>query len=393
MKFSMSFKFHSLKRSRNKWSILILILFSHLKSNDDDCSVSSSSNNSSSTNPSSNSRHSDEIKYISRQRSRKTDENEFSDHDLQHIKRKHKLHSTTANVNGKKIHIKVLPNKNAYEYESDLFNDELLNSKRHRTSSSNDYHSTLNKLHPTNETYCQSYKNEHFNYRDMTKLTNENLHVRHFRDCLFEQDELYFLNSVNKYLNQFRERLIGYFMYMKSNEYREHLQRQLDNEMEKNNILKAKVNCLENNIKLLLEDTINLLKLRTNELGIEQLERPVQLITYANDISNKHKELRTKVATLEKEIAEYDHENESLNFILKSIPTNRYNLSTIISSMNDNTYSTLLASMSRQTEQQENNKKSHPQINLAVSNDKDTSVGSTEFSSNLNQSKICMFLM
>jgi hypothetical protein len=134
---------------------------------------------------------------------------------------------------------------------------------------------------------------------------------------------------------------------MKSNTYRDHLKQQLNNEMELNKTLKSKVHSLESNTKILLEDTISLLKLRTNELGIEQLERPEQLITYANDISNKHKELRSKVATLEKEIAEYDHENEKLNFILQSIQTNGHQ------SLNDNTYSTLLANMSRQTQQQE----------------------------------------
>ncbi|CAF1521786.1 unnamed protein product, partial [Rotaria sordida] len=91
----------------------------------------------------------------------------------------------------------------------------------------------------------------------------------------------------------------------------------------------------------------------------EQLERPVQLITYANDISSKHKELRSKVATLEKEIAEYNYDNEKLNLILQSIPTHEHHLSTLIHSINDNTYSTFLAKMSRQTQQHENNKQSY----------------------------------
>ena len=282
-------------------------------------------------------------------------------------------------MHGKRIHIKVLPDKNESDYESDFSNDESTNPKRHRTSSK-DYHSTLNKFHPTNETYYQLNKNERFNHRDMTKLSNENLHIRHFRDCLFEQEDQQFLNSINSYLDQFRQRLFAYFTYMKSDTYREHLKQQLDNETELNKTLKTKVNCLENNVKTLLEDTINLLKLRTNELGIEQLERPVQLITYANDISNKHKELRSKVATLEKEIAEYDHENEKLNFILQSIQTNGHHSLTNIHSTNDNTYSTLLASMSRQTQQQEFNKQSYTPI------DKDPSFGSMEYSAYSNQS-------
>jgi hypothetical protein len=275
----------------------MFFLFSHLKSNDDENSFSPSSSSSNSK---------------SKQR-----------------KRKHKIHRKT----------------HPDDDESDLSDNEYENAKRQK-----DYHSTLNELHPTNETYYQTNKNQRFNYHHMTKLSNENLHIRHFRDCLIEQEDQEIFNSINPYIDSFRQRLFNYFKYMKSNTYREHLKQQLDNEMELNKTLKSKVNSLENHMKILLEDTINLLKLRTNELGIEQLEKPVQLITYANDISNKHKELRSKVVTLEKEISEYDYENEKLNFILQSIQTNGHHP---ITTTNDNTYSTLLANMSRQTQQQE----------------------------------------
>ncbi len=269
-----------------------------MKSNDDEYSLSPSSNNSSSNSKS---------------------------------KRKHKTHHTI----NKKTHLD--------EYESDFSNDEYRNSKRHK-----DYHSTLNELHPNNETYHQTNRNQRFNYHRMTKLSDENLRLRHFRDCLIEQEDQEIFNSINSYLDSFHQRLFNYFKYMKSNTYREHLKQQLDNEMELNKTLKSKVNSLETHMKILLEDTISLLKLRTNELGIEHLERPAQLITYANDISNKHKELRSKVVTLEKEISDYDYENEKLNFLIQSIQTNGHHSTT-----SDNTYSTLLANMSRQTQQQE----------------------------------------
>ena len=184
----------------------------------------------------------------------------------------------------------------------------------------------------------------------MTKLSSDNLQLRPFRDCLSEPDDRQFVNSINSYLDQFRQRLFAYFTYMKSDTYREHIKQQLDNEMELNKALKAKVHCLETNIKILLDDAIQLLKLRTNELGIEELTEPAQLISYANDISNKHKELRSRVASLEKEIAEYDHDNDKLNFILANIQTNGHSSA---SSASDNTYSILLANMSRQTQQQE----------------------------------------
>ncbi len=293
-----------------------MIYFSHLKSNDDEYSLSPSSNNSSSNSKS---------------------------------KRKHKIY--------RKTHV---------DDDSDFSNDEYRTSKRQK-----DYHLTLNELHPTDETYDPTNQNQRFNYQHMTKLPNENLRLRHFRDCLIEQEDQEFFNSINSYLDAYRKRLFNYRAYMKSNVYREHLKQQLDNEMELNKTLKSKVNALENHMKILLEDTISLLKLRTNELGIEELERPVQLITYANDISNKHKELRSKVVNLEKEISEYDYENEKLNFILQSIQTNGHPSTTTT----DNTYSTLLANMSRQTQQQQesSSSSSHSHRNKDLSTERKSS--------------------
>ncbi len=314
-------------------------MYSHSKPIDDD---HSSSSNNSSTSPSLTQKKSRQNKSI------KLDENHPPN---SYLKRKRKIHSlpspssssnrsTIISARGRKIHI-----KHQSDLDSDLSNDESIDSKRPR-SSSRDYQTTLDELHNASEKFIQSnqhnqIKNERFNYQNMTKLSNENLDMNHFRDCLFEQEDHRFINSINSYLEQFRQRLLAYFTYMKSSVYREHIRKQLDNEMELNQTLKAKVNCLENNIKALLEDAISLLKLRTNELGIEDLERPIQLISYASDISNKHKELRSKVASLEKEIADYDHENEKMNLILNNINDEK-------SIGNDNTYSKLLINISQQ---------------------------------------------
>ena len=130
--------------------------------------------------------------------------------------------------------------------------------------------------------------------------------------------------------------------------------------MELNQTLKVKVNGLENNIKALLEDAMHFLKSRTNELGIDDLERPEQLITYASDISNKHKELRLKVASLEKEIEDYDQENDKISSILTNIQRSEHQpVSHAGDSIGDDTYSTLLARMSKQTRQQETGKRVH----------------------------------
>ena len=327
-----------------------LVSSRHGKYNDDDRSLSPLSNNSSSNGKSTR----------PTKKAARTDENQ-----TKLVKRKRPLHSTdssnatatTTSARGRKILIKVprpSVDENHSELDSDLSNDESSSSKRHSTSSK-DYHSTLDELHTAAENYLQSHKNERFNYRQMTKLSSDNLQLRPFRDCLSEPDDRQFVNSINSYLDQFRQRLFAYFTYMKSDTYREHIKQQLDNEMELNKALKAKVHCLETNIKILLDDAIQLLKLRTNELGIEELTEPAQLISYANDISNKHKELRSRVASLEKEIAEYDHDNDKLDFILANIQTNGHSSA---SSASDNTYSILLANMSRQTQQQESSRQS-----------------------------------
>ena len=320
--------------------LFFIFFFSQSKQIDDD---HSSSSNHSSTSPSITQKKSQQSK------STKLDENRPPN---SHSKRKRKIDSpststTIISARGRKIQIKHQSDHES-DFDSDQSNDESTNIKRSR-GSTKDYQTTLDELHHASESLIQSnqnvpMKNERYNHQKMTKLSDENLHLNHFRDCLFEQDDHRFINAINSYLEQFQQRLMAYFNYMKSDVYREHLRKQLDNEMELNKTLKARVHCLENNIKALLEDAISLLKIRTSELGIDELERPIQLISYASDISTKHKELRSKVATLEKEIADYDHENDKINLILNTLHKDGESKA----STNENTYSTLLANMSKQ---------------------------------------------
>ncbi|CAF0992177.1 unnamed protein product [Rotaria sordida] len=339
------------------------------KQNDDEQSLSSSNNSSipSSTILKKNQQIKTTIK-IDENQPPSTHHHHLKDHSKRKRKIKSSIstsstsnHSTIISARGRKIHIKH-QSDNELDIDSDDSNDEIFNSKHHR-SSYKDYQITLNELHTASEKFIHlnqnfQIKNQQFNYQNMTNLLNDNIHLNHFHDCLLERNDQQLLNTINLYLEQFRQRLITYFQYMKSDIYRQHLKKQLNNEIELNKTLKLKVNCLENNIKILLEDAINLLKLRTNELGIEQLERPVQLITYANDISNKHKELRSKVATLEKEIVEYNYENDKINCILNNILTTngQQQITTTEQLLNDNIYSTLLVNMSKQTQQQQETK-------------------------------------
>lgn len=273
--------------------------------------------------------------------------------------RKRSTRSPSHSSRGRKVRRRTRDEQIDSDDENQSENDSDFSAGESKTikklpSTNREFQTTLDELHDATGQYFQSNVNQRFNYPRMTKLTDENLQLNRVRDCLVEQEDEKFFQSINNYLDQFRQRLFSYFNYMKSDEYREHLKQQIDNEKELNKTLKAKVNCLESSIKILLEDAIELLKLRTSELGVEKLERPAQLITYANDISSKHKELRSKVASLEQEIAEYDRENEKLNYILSNIQTNGHRSFSLNSnSPSDNAYSTLLANMSRQTQQHE----------------------------------------
>ncbi|CAF1267100.1 unnamed protein product, partial [Didymodactylos carnosus] len=276
--------------------------------------------------------------------------------------------------------------------------DEHLSVKRRKSSVH--YRNTLSELHDASGTMINPTDNNNgrscvtttnlngnnrYNYREMTKLFNDNLELKSFRDlCLVEEQDQRFLNFVNHYIDEYRKRLIDYFNYMKTEQYHKHVKKQLDDEMELNKSLKTKIVHLENSIETLLEESIELLKLRTKELGIENLEKPDELITYANNISNTHKELCSKVALLNKEISDLDNENEEMTTFLNGLTSDNgineqdfsnetqqqqhikagnspvLNKVTSVNKTNgngvhtDNIYSTLLANMSLQTQLQRN---------------------------------------
>ncbi|CAF0773095.1 unnamed protein product [Didymodactylos carnosus] len=282
--------------------------------------------------------------------------------------------------------------------DDDLDDNEHLSTKRRKSSTH--YRNTLGELHKAAETMINPTNNNNthhsststtvsnenrYNYREMTKLSNDNLELKHFRDlCVLEHEDQRFSNFVNVYLHEYRKRLINYFNYMKTEQYHQYVKQQLDDEIDLNKSLKGKIVHLENSIETLLNESIELLKLRTKELGFENLQKPDELITYANNISNTHKELCCKVASLNKEINELDTENEEmatfLNGLTPNSGINEQNLNNEVQeqqqhvteqnspvlnkihSLNsketgnnnglqtDNTYSSLLASMSVQTQ-------------------------------------------
>ena len=246
--------------------------------------------------------------------------------------------------------------------------------------SDRDYQTRLNELHRASKEFIhvnqkRKMSNDDINCSLMSRSARDSLHRS---NVLLDLEDDQSSSSINSYLENFRQRLFTYSTYMNSDVYREHVQKQLNTERELNQSWKTKITCLENNIKGLLEDTIQLLKLRTDELGVDQLERPEQLITYANGISNKHKELRLKVISLEKEIAEYDDENNQINTILINLRSNPYASSTVSGpSLHDTTYSTLLANMSKQT-QHETAHRSHPSSTSSTVGHRETAVSSNQ---------------
>jgi len=283
------------------------------------------------------------MKIFSSQSTNKLDEN----HPPRTNNNSKRKRENKANVRCRKARLK---HQLSHESDVDEQHQSTNESKRSR-SSFKDYQSTLDELHMASKTFHdlnqnQPIENERFNKSNLTKLSHDNLILNHFPHCSFEQDDQQFFKSINTYLDEFRERLVEYFYYMKSDIYREHIRKQLTNEIELNEILKTKVNSLEHNIKHLLNDAICLIKTRTNDLGLEQLTKPIELITCANNISTKHKDLRQQVATLEKQIENYNQENQNMNLILDNFSSepDTYSKLTIDIQQGDNQQTSILIS-------------------------------------------------
>lgn len=108
-------------------------------------------------------------------------------------------------------------------------------------------------------------------------------------------------------LDVYRNQFMSYLESMKSPPFKENLHRQIEREKEKNKRLMNRTGQLEKQIKVLVEDSVVLLKARMHELDINTTSQN-DLLCKAKEIVGKHKELQTLankiqsyVTSLEKE--------------------------------------------------------------------------------------------
>ncbi|KAJ8983529.1 hypothetical protein NQ317_012020 [Molorchus minor] len=115
-------------------------------------------------------------------------------------------------------------------------------------------------------------------------------------------------------LDMFKGHYIQMLHQMKSPMYKMNVENQIDEEKERNKKLKSRAAQLEKQIKVLIDDSVALLKARMSELGINA-SSPVDLLAKAKEIVCRHKELQAKASKLQGQVANLEAEKD--NYVLQ----------------------------------------------------------------------------
>ncbi|CAH0562233.1 unnamed protein product [Brassicogethes aeneus] len=112
-------------------------------------------------------------------------------------------------------------------------------------------------------------------------------------------------------LDMFRVQYMQMINQMKHPHYKHTIESQIEEEKDRNKKLKNRAAQLEKQIKVLIDDSVALLKARMSELGINATS-PVDLLAKAKEIVCRHKELQAKASKLQGQVANLESEKESL---------------------------------------------------------------------------------
>ncbi|RZF43908.1 hypothetical protein LSTR_LSTR007244 [Laodelphax striatellus] len=112
-------------------------------------------------------------------------------------------------------------------------------------------------------------------------------------------------------LDIFREQYMAMVDVMKAPHYKRTVNQQINDEKERNQRLKSRAAQLEKQIKVLIDDSVALLRTRMNELGINATT-PTDLLTKAKEIVLRHKELQAKVSKLQVQVTSLEDEQQRL---------------------------------------------------------------------------------
>lgn len=112
-------------------------------------------------------------------------------------------------------------------------------------------------------------------------------------------------------LDIYRAQFMSYLESMKSSAFKENLHRQIESEKEKNKRLMNRTGQLEKQIKVLVEDSVVLLKARMQELGINTTSQN-DLLCKAKEIVGKHKELQIMANKIQNQVNTLEEEHNSI---------------------------------------------------------------------------------
>lgn len=112
-------------------------------------------------------------------------------------------------------------------------------------------------------------------------------------------------------LEMFRNQYMQALEQMRNPSHKENVNKQLYDEKERNKNLVNRVNQLEKQIKVLIDDSVALLKARMNELGIEMTSQN-DLLAKAKEIVGRHKDLQVTAAKLQSQVGQLEREHNHL---------------------------------------------------------------------------------
>ncbi|XP_049817740.1 histone-lysine N-methyltransferase, H3 lysine-79 specific isoform X3 [Aethina tumida] len=112
-------------------------------------------------------------------------------------------------------------------------------------------------------------------------------------------------------LDMFRVQYMQMINQMRNPNYKNTVESHIEEERDRNKKLKNRAAQLEKQIKVLIDDSVALLKARMSELGINA-SSPVDLLAKAKEIVCRHKELQAKASKLQVAVANLESEKETL---------------------------------------------------------------------------------
>lgn len=112
-------------------------------------------------------------------------------------------------------------------------------------------------------------------------------------------------------LDMIRDQYTQMLNQMKQSSFKKNVEAAVEQEKDRNQKLQNRAAQLEKQIKVLIDDSVQLLKARMSELGINA-NSPTDLLAKAKEIVNRHKELQAKASKLQAQVAVLEQEQNNL---------------------------------------------------------------------------------